>query len=63
MLNIEAPMMQNIAVFNLLGQRVYESAVNGDATVINMKDLGSGMFMVVVQTADGIVAKKVSVME
>ncbi|MBR3699008.1 MAG: C10 family peptidase [Bacteroidales bacterium] len=63
MLNVEAPSMQHLAVYNMLGQLVFETNVNGDSTSINMKEFGSGMFMVSVQTADGIVIKKISVVE
>lgn len=62
-LNVEAPMMQRIEVYNLVGQRVYESAVNGNITTVDLRGLGSGMLMMTVHTADGIVTKKISIIE
>lgn len=62
-LHIEAPMMQAVKVYNMLGQQVLETQVNGDAITLNLSDLGSGMFMVMVQTANGLTTRKVSVIE
>lgn len=62
-LNVEASMMQSVAVYNMLGQQVFEMSVSGDATSINLSGLGSGMFMVMVKTIDGVVTKKISIIE
>ena len=62
-LRVEAPGMQSVTVYNLLGQRVNETQVDGDEVNINLKPFGNGMFMVVVQTSEGRVVRKVSVIE
>ena len=62
-LRIEANAMSNVSVFNLVGQKVYEEDVNGDECVINMKDFGTGIYMVKIQAANGTTTQKVSVIE
>lgn len=62
-LNVEAPMMQRIEVYNLLGQRVYESAVNGNTATVDLRGLGNGMLMMTIHTANGTVTKKISIVE
>lgn len=63
MLNVEAPMMKNIEVYNMLGQKVFATNVNGDTASIDIKELGSGMFMIKVETVEGFMTKKVSIIE
>ena len=63
MLNVEMPSMLSVSVYNMMGQCLVQKDVNGDSTTLNLKDHGKGVFMVMVKTADGIVTKKVSVIE
>ena len=62
-LKIEAAELSNVAVFNLVGQKVYEDNINGDECVINMKEFGIGIYMVRIQTLNGSTTQKVSVIE
>lgn len=62
-IRIEAADLHTVAVFNLVGQKVYEENVNGDECVINMKEFGSGVYMVKIQAANGSTTQKVSVIE
>ena len=62
-IRIEASDLNNVAVYNLVGQKVYEENINGDECVINMKDCGSGIYMVKIQTVNGSTTQKVSVIE
>ena len=62
-IRIEASDLNNVAVYNLVGQKVYEENINGDECVINMKDFGSGIYMVKIQTVNGSTIQKVSVIE
>ena len=62
-IRIEASDLNNVAVYNLVGQKVYEENINGDECVINMKDFGSGIYMVKIQTVNGSTTQKVSVIE
>lgn len=62
-LRIEGQDLNTVAVFNLVGQKVYEETVNSDECVINMKEFGSGIYMVRIQTMTGSTTQKVSVIE
>ncbi len=62
-LRIEAVEMNNIMVFNLVGQKVYEEKIQGDECVINMQTLGSGIYMVKILTKSGSTTQKVTVIE
>ena len=63
MLKVEAHAMQIVAVYNVMGQLLHEESVSGDVATLNLKGLGNGMYMVRVQTADGVFAKKVFIIE
>ena len=62
-LRIESQDLNTVAVFNLVGQKVYEEKINGGECVINMKEFGSGIYMVRIQTMTGSTTQKVSVIE
>ena len=62
-LRLEAETLNTVQVFNLVGQKVYEENINGDECVINMKDFGSGIYMVKIMTATGSTTQKVTVLE
>lgn len=63
MLKIEAKEMHSVAVYNLLGQLVFEAQVDGDEFVVNLKEFGSGFYVVKIGTAEGFVTRKISVIE
>ena len=62
-LKIEADGIENIMIFNLVGQKVFEDNVNSDEYVIDMSIFGSGIYMVRVQSINGSTTKKISVIE
>lgn len=62
-LTIEGVNLTSVAVYNLVGQKVHEETVQGNTTVIDMKSLGCGMYLVKVDSANGSIAKKVTVIE
>ena len=62
-LRIEAEALRYVAVYNLVGQKVYEENINGDECVIDMNVFGSGIYMVRIESAAGSTTKKVSVIE
>ena len=62
-LKIEANSIQTVAVFNLVGQKVYENTINADNCVIEMNNFGVGIYMVRIMTANGSTTQKVSVIE
>lgn len=62
-LRVEASDLNSIKVFNLVGQKVCEENINGSECVINMKEFGSGIYMVKIEAATGSTTQKVSVIE
>ena len=62
-LRIEAQDLNIVEVYNLVGQKVYEENINGDECVINMKEFGSGIYMVKIQALNGSTTQKISVIE
>lgn len=60
-LTIEAKDIKNICVFNLTGQKVYESKVNANEVNLNMSDFQSGVYMIQIETAEYTVTKRISV--
>lgn len=62
-IKIEAEMLEHVAVYNLVGQKVYEENISGNDCVIDMKLFGSGIYMVKVKSSTGFTTKKISVIE
>ena len=60
---IQAEGMSHITVTSVLGQVVYDADVNGDEMVLNMGQFNAGMYMVRINTANGVVVKRVTVMQ
>lgn len=60
-MTIEAEALTSVTVYNLVGQIVYEEAVQSDKSVVNMKALGSGMYLVKIVCAEGTITQKVTV--
>ncbi len=60
---VEAPALNSVALYNLVGQKIYEENINGDECVINMKEFGSGIYMMQIRTSNGMTTQKVSVIE
>ena len=45
----------------MMGQKVYESAVNTNNVVLNMSDFNAGMYMINVKTAEYETSQRISV--
>lgn len=58
---IEAENIQNVMVFNTIGQLVHNQACEGNSVVVNMSGVDAGIYMVKVVTANGESIQKVSV--
>lgn len=63
MVNIECAGMTHIAVFNTLGQMVYNAEVDTDKVAINTTTLPAGSYLVKITTADGNFAKHLNVIK
>ena len=59
---IKAENIQNISIYNMLGEMVFESAASGDSFEYDFSNNESGVYLVRVKTAQGVVTKRVTVM-
>ena len=60
-ITVEATNIENVTIFNMMGQKVYESSVNSDNVVLNMSDFNAGMYMINVKTAEFETTQRISV--
>lgn len=60
---IEAENLNNVAVYNLVGQKIFEENIDGGECVINMREFGSGIYMISINTTKGSTTQKISVIE
>jgi hypothetical protein len=62
MINIQSEtLFSNIKVLNLLGQVVYNIAVNTNKYILQTSDLAPGLYILQLQTENGLITKKISV--
>lgn len=59
---IEAENIQNISIYNMLGEMVFESAASGNEFDYDFSNNESGVYLVRIETAQGVVTKRVTVM-
>jgi hypothetical protein len=60
---IEANGMSRITVVSVLGQVVYDTELNADVYTLNMSQFNAGMYMVRIHTENGVIVKRVTVMQ
>ena len=58
---VEGQGLNHVTVYNLMGQKVYEMACQGESVDINLSDVESGIYMVRVFTDNGEVTKRITV--
>lgn len=58
---IEAENIQNISIYNMLGEMVFDSAASGDTFEYDFSNNESGVYIVRIETAKGVVTKCVTV--
>lgn len=58
---IEAEGIKHITISNTLGQTIYESQVSGDVVEYDFGKHDSGLYLIKIETANGMVANKISV--
>ena len=61
MIKIEAENMKNISIFNILGEKVFESSADGDTFEYDFSYQGVGMYFIKVETAKGFETIKITV--
>ena len=60
-LTINAEGMKHVALFNLLGQMVYETTTDSDEYNANLSSLNAGLYLVRVSTEQGVFTQRVVV--
>ncbi len=58
---VEGVGMNHIAVYNLMGQKVYEMKCNAESVDINLNDAEAGIYLVRISTDNGEVTKRITV--
>ena len=58
---VECDDLRQVTVFNTIGQVIYNAPCDGNATVIDLHQAESGIYMVKIVTANGEIVKKLSV--
>ena len=58
---IEAESIQKVTIFNILGEKVFESSADGDAFEYDFSNQSAGMYLIKVETAKGIETTRVTV--
>ena len=56
---VTAPIGSPITVLNINGQVIKKQLAEGSETTLNVSDLSAGIYLVQVQTAEGIATQKV----
>ena len=59
---IEAEGIQNISIFNILGEKVYESTARGDVIEYDFSQQKAGTYFIKVKTAKGVETKQVTIL-
>ena len=58
---IEAENIQNISIYNMLGEMVFESSTSGNEFEYDFSNNESGVYLVRIETEQGVVTKRVTV--
>jgi hypothetical protein len=60
-LKVEAEGMTQVSVYNMLGQQVYMSLCESNVLSISVSGWNEGVYLMKVQTAEGIVSRRVTI--
>ena len=60
---VEAEGLSHVTVFNALGQMVYDMDCQSESVDINLNNVETGIYMVRIATAKGLVAKRVTIIK
>ena len=58
---VEADGMSQVSVYNTLGQCVLQKEIEGSQAVLDLQEAASGLYLLRVKTADGIVSRRIAV--
>ena len=59
--NIKVENLQNISIYNLLGEKVFETPASGDSFEYDFSRFGNGVYLVKIETEKGVLTKRVMV--
>jgi hypothetical protein len=59
---IEAESIRNISIYNTLGQEIFSTSASGDAFEYDFSQQGTGLYLIKVETANGVETKQVTVL-
>jgi hypothetical protein len=61
MIKVEVENIQNISVFNILGEKIFEGSANSDAFEYDFSHQSAGVYLIKVETSKGVETMKVTV--
>ena len=61
--NIKAEGMNRVTVTNALGQTVYDASIDGNQTVLDLSQYGTGIYLLRISFENGVSVKRVSVVK
>jgi len=59
---IEAESIQNISIFNILGEKIFETSASGDAYEYDFSNQKTGVYFIKVKTAKGVETQQITVL-
>ena len=59
---VKAAGMSQVTVINAMGQVMLTQQVDNDETILDLSSFGNGMYMVTINTIDGVIVKKINVL-
>jgi hypothetical protein len=59
---IEAESIRNISIYNTLGQEIFSTSASGDSFEYDFSQQGTGLYLIKVETANGVETKQVTVL-
>ena len=60
---IEGVGLNQVTVYNTIGQKVYEANCEGNSTEVNLGDVETGVYMVRIATENGTLTKRITVIK
>ncbi|MBR6092081.1 MAG: leucine-rich repeat domain-containing protein [Bacteroidales bacterium] len=60
-INIEAEYIQSVSIYSMLGEKMFENAVNGDSFNYDFSGNEKGVYLIRIETPEGVATKKVTV--
>ena len=62
-LNIKVESITNVAIYNIMGQKIIETDVDADEFIMNMDSFDNGVYMIKIQTKNGEIVERITVID